>query len=477
MLVKKSDYRQIARETIKATQTGSYYDANGKKCKLPILDYTKVEVFSPNDLEAIEDDEDEFFERAFCGSGGAEFFLVDEDSLEAANGFDNVLVMNFANAHRPGGGFLDGARAQEESLCRCSTLYASISSDKSKEMYDYNNRMNDPLDSNYMLLSKNVAVFRDFNCNPLPEEAVYIVSVVTVPAPNKNGRACNVKQSEIDECMQDRIEKMLWMAARKGYSNLVLGAWGCGAFGHDARTVAQYFYNAFFEGVEFHEFFDTVCFAIPHDEDKLQAFQEVFGDKLATLDIGDDFSELGDLNGVIACRDFPVCNHKQFLDKNNLGYCQGILTDGMPFEAELYECELGQGIAIIMPLINENNEKRYDSVNAPTVQRKVIEFPMESGFIDASILDIGMVDHGEAGESEVHKYVNYFVDNDLVRFTTDIYNGAGWYRTDILGNDLIKIVITLSENGQIFADTNLNFRGFVENQGKKQGKVIRFPES
>lgn len=144
------------------------------------------------------DDGDAFFERSFHGSGGAEFHLVDADSLEAAKGMEPVLVMNFANAHTLGGGFLNGARAQEESLCRCSTLYASISSDKAGEMYDYNNRMKDPLDSDYMLLSENVAVFRDFNCNPLPEEEIYGVSVVTVPAPNKKGRASHVKQSELD---------------------------------------------------------------------------------------------------------------------------------------------------------------------------------------------------------------------------------------------------------------------------------------
>lgn len=49
------------------------------------------------------------------------------------------LVMNFANAHKPGGGFELGATAQEEALCRCSTLIASIGSAKAKEMYQYNN--------------------------------------------------------------------------------------------------------------------------------------------------------------------------------------------------------------------------------------------------------------------------------------------------------------------------------------------------
>lgn len=308
------DYIQIAKETLTAIQKGFYYGPDGERCQLPNWDFFKVEVFSPEYLQSIEDDEDEFFERSFYGSGGADFYLVDADSYEAAKGMEHVLVMNFANAHTPGGGFLNGARAQEESLCRCSTLYASISSDAAREMYNYNNNKRDPLDSNYMLLSENVAVFRDFTCKPLPENEIYGVSVVTIPAPNKNGRASGVSQRELDRCMSDRIKKMLWMAARKGYRNLVLGAWGCGAFGHDTKTVAQYFYNAFFEGVKFTEFFDTVCFAILHDDKKMQAFQEVFGDKLEASDaLQNEFMDVS-LLGIQASHDFPVCNHIQCLD-------------------------------------------------------------------------------------------------------------------------------------------------------------------
>lgn len=82
--------------------------------------------------------------------------------------------------------------------------------------------------------------------------------------------------------MTDRLHKFLLAAARYGYRNLVLGAWGCGAFGHDAAAVAGYFYDVFFQkGLT--EYFDTVVFAILHDEGKLNAFAEVFGGNITQI--------------------------------------------------------------------------------------------------------------------------------------------------------------------------------------------------
>ena len=161
-----------------------------------------VEVYSPERLRDIEDDVDEYFERSFYGTKGASFFVVNADSFEAARGLERPLVMNFANAHRPGGGFLNGARAQEESLCRCSTLYKSISSDKAREMYDYNNTHKSPCDSDYMLLSPNVLVYRSYIGELLDDP--FWTSVVTVPAPNKCGAASGTSQDILDD--ENKIE-------------------------------------------------------------------------------------------------------------------------------------------------------------------------------------------------------------------------------------------------------------------------------
>ena len=195
----------------------------------------EVLVYLPDMLQDIVNDVDGFFEKSFCETEGANFFVVDADFFDAALDLEKPLVMNFASAHRPGGGFLNGAKAQEESLCRCSTLYKSISGDKVKEMYNYNNSGKNPCTSDYMLLSQNVYVFMDLRGDML--DVPFWASVVTVPAPNKRGAASNVPQDVLAHVMTERLKKMLFLAVRKGYKNLVLGAWGCGAFGNDTRRI------------------------------------------------------------------------------------------------------------------------------------------------------------------------------------------------------------------------------------------------
>lgn len=256
----------IAKETMKFTE--DFMKETGcNEC-------AEVEVYSPEHLQAMGDNLDELFERSFYGTEGASFYIVDADSFEAAHGLERPLVMNFANAHRPGGGFLNGSRAQEESLCRCSTLYKSISSDKAWEMYHYNNTHRNPCDSDYMLLSPSVYVYRSFTGELLKEP--FWTSVVTVPAPNKRGAASRISQDILDEVMMGRLRRMLLLAVRKGYRNLVLGAWGCGSFGNDTRRVATYFYQLFFGEDRFNRFFENVVFAILGDEDKIEVFEEVF---------------------------------------------------------------------------------------------------------------------------------------------------------------------------------------------------------
>ena len=61
--------------------------------------------------------------------------------------------------------------------------------------------------------------------------------------------------------MEDRLRNFLMCAARYGYRRITLGAWGCGAFGHNPKDVAKMFRNVI-KGEGFYEFFDYILFAV-----------------------------------------------------------------------------------------------------------------------------------------------------------------------------------------------------------------------
>ena len=158
----------IGKETIRITKDKKYY-INSKEIHLPDLDFEKVIVISPDEgKEMIDHCYSEYKNESMC-----RIKIINSDSFQAGRNYDNSLVMNFANAHHPGGGFLLGANAQEESLCRCSTLYASLTSETASEMYRYNNSRISKVESDYMLLSPDVVVLRDEYYNLL--ESVYIM--------------------------------------------------------------------------------------------------------------------------------------------------------------------------------------------------------------------------------------------------------------------------------------------------------------
>lgn len=461
---------EMAKETLQIAKQGFYY-LNGKKIELTKINgmyaYDDVSVLDEDKLSKIEDDEDEFFERCFYATGGANFFLVDGDSYQVAYEFAHPLVMNFANAIHPGGGFLNGARAQEESLCRNSTLYLSLASDKAKEMYNYNRNNLNPLDSDYMLVTPDVCVFRDLNGELLQEP--YNVSVVTVPAPNKNGRAKGVEQSTLDDVMTYRLRRMLYMAARYGYRNLVLGAWGCGAFGHDTETVAGYFYKLFFEE-GFDEFFDNVAFAILHDEEKIDAFRRVFGDKvddctgikLSATDESPAFYQ--------ATSGLPICNHTESVSNDNLGYVQGITKSGVPFEAELWKNETSVNMSVVLQELFGVTDKKSN----PLKKDNLMGFHNQVEDIHNGVLTIGMVDDGINTELGVTmQYVDYLKDNGLVEFVGGMENGAVFYVTDVEGKDLVYVTVTLSEQEKTFAKTPLHFMEFPNQPKKRTISIVK----
>jgi len=173
-----------------------------------------------------------------------------------------VVSLNFASATSPGGGFLNGARAQEEYLCRSSALYVTL---KDSPMYAYHRAKGHKLYSDAMIYSPDVPVFRgdDHRLLAEPYQASFITSAACLTK-----HLAEPELSLVPEIMFNRMLKVLSVAQAHGHDSLVLGAWGCGAFGNDGNLIALFFdqaLNQTFKGA-----FKEVTFAIVDTSPDLQ---------------------------------------------------------------------------------------------------------------------------------------------------------------------------------------------------------------
>ncbi|GLW63966.1 TIGR02452 family protein [Actinomadura rubrobrunea] len=184
------------------------------------------------------------------------------------------LALNFASAKNPGGGFLNGAHAQEEGLARSSALYASLRA--APEYYEFHRARRDLLYSDHMIYSPGVPVFRDDSGRLLEEP--YEVAFLTSPAPNRGAIRDERTAARIPEVLRLRARKILAAAAHHGHRRLVLGAWGCGVFRNDPEEVARAFADPLAPGGEFAGRFDHVVFAVwdtAKGAPRLAAFERV----------------------------------------------------------------------------------------------------------------------------------------------------------------------------------------------------------
>ena len=178
------------------------------------------------------------------------------------------LALNFANGEEAGGGFLRGALAQEETLCRSSALYLTLEGDP---MYAAHGKRAKSDATDWAIYSPRVPVFR----TDAGEELVqpWLLDFLTCAAPY----APHVGQPQSGDVLQRRIHRILAIARAYGHSTLVLGAWGCGAFGNDSRRTALDFQRALVG--DYQGAFSDIVFAITDwstDRRTLGAFRDVF---------------------------------------------------------------------------------------------------------------------------------------------------------------------------------------------------------
>jgi uncharacterized protein (TIGR02452 family) len=257
---------EIARDTVEIVTSGRYTNRRGQKIAVRHLVETAMNgtVSYPPDAPL----------PSFVPSDRRTVFdVVNDTTLAAARqlvaeGYEPA-ALNFASARHPGGGFLNGARAQEESLCRASALYYCINGNA---MYRHHAHT-DAYYTNYALYSPAVPVFKDDDGEPLDEP--YLCAIVTAPAVNAGAlRAADHRR--VRKEMEERVEKVLALMAGHGHDAAVLGAWGCGVFKNDPELIAELFAGTLrsrFAGA-----FAKVVFAVlSSDGETIRPFEERFG--------------------------------------------------------------------------------------------------------------------------------------------------------------------------------------------------------
>jgi uncharacterized protein (TIGR02452 family) len=153
----------------------------------------------------------------------------------AAGGHGRIGVLNFASAKNPGGGFINGAMAQEESLAIASDLY---NTQLAQPDYYVANRANrSMMYTNYAIYSPGVTFFRD-DAGALLTQPVQ-ASILTLPAVNMGQvRAHGEDEQAANLAMEERMKLSLAIFADQGAQTLILGAYGCGVFANDPVWVA-----------------------------------------------------------------------------------------------------------------------------------------------------------------------------------------------------------------------------------------------
>ena len=262
--------KTLARQALSISQTG----------KLPLpdggfLDFSAAQqaaqrgtvLYRPDELarwrETLRQPENGF--RRSPNRRAAQIEVTPESTQQAANrllvkeGLGDVVLLNFASAKNAGGGFLNGAKAQEEDLCRSSGLY--LCQLEQPDYYAANRAEKSMLYTDHIIYSPRVPFFR-VSGDGLLNECFY-PSVITAPAPNAgvflqrepHGAAA------LAQTLQRRADYVLAVAKDQAQKNLVLGAWGCGVFRNPPEQVAAAFAQSLRQP-EFANCFERIVFAV-----------------------------------------------------------------------------------------------------------------------------------------------------------------------------------------------------------------------
>ena len=205
-------------------------------------------------------------------------------TIEAAEHYKNskVCVLNFASSKNPGGGVARGARAQEESICRITTLYPCLSADEMMEGFYFPHRteFSDTLYNDDLIFTPQVFCIKTDTAVPVMRDSKewFAVDVITCASPNLSAYT-RVSDEQLEIIQLKRLERVFVTAIKEGAETFILGAFGCGAFRNPPEVVARVMkalcdkYSHYFKTIEF------AVFCTKRNTRNYEVFCEVFGIK------------------------------------------------------------------------------------------------------------------------------------------------------------------------------------------------------
>ncbi|KAJ9145117.1 TIGR02452 family protein [Pleurostoma richardsiae] len=225
--------------------------------------------------------------------------------FDLSNKGTRVAVLNMASPLSPGGGFLNGAGSQEESLCMRTTLLPSLRD----EYYR--------LPELGTVYTPDVLVFRNEGGEDLEKRDRWFVDCISsamlrLPETETDeaGRGRYVHEKD-RELVLRKMRVVLRVCQAKGARKIVLGTWGCGAYGNPVGEVGAAWRKVLLPAQEAKGKkrgdkerwigIEDVVFAIK-DRGMAEAFRRAFGNSLPVMkmadsdDVGEDSEEQEDMD-------------------------------------------------------------------------------------------------------------------------------------------------------------------------------------
>lgn len=272
--MKKTSRIEAAQNTLKYLKEG-YYIIDEKRIDISVLHKKSLEksiLISPNEGEVLVEKYKDSVDNKIANIKVLNMPTVKAVLDLISENLKDIGVLNFASAKNPGGGFLNGALAQEESIAVGSGLYETQL--KNEKYYLENRACKTMMYTDYMIYSPEVVFIRDEKLNLL--ENPVTANIITAPAVNY-GQVLLKKEDEVlaQKLMKIRMRKVLALFVEN--KNLILGAYGCGVFRNDPYTITKYWKELLYDE-NYISYFENIIFAVfdnSKNQECIKAFEQL----------------------------------------------------------------------------------------------------------------------------------------------------------------------------------------------------------